>query len=107
MVIGHQTCKAKATKQKLTGEALVNFVKQCETDAYMDCVQQAEDRKLEPLVTASWIAASPKHWGLVLDGACHTIARTTPIARGAPGVMFAGRGSAGTKSADSKAPARG
>jgi hypothetical protein len=41
-----QTCKAKATKQKLTGEALVNFVKQCETDAYMDCVQQAEDKKL-------------------------------------------------------------
>jgi hypothetical protein len=33
-----QTCKAKATKQKLIGEALVNFVKQCETDAYMDCV---------------------------------------------------------------------
>jgi hypothetical protein len=46
LVIGHQTYKAKATKQKLTGEALVNFVKQCETDAYMDCVQQAEDRKL-------------------------------------------------------------
>jgi hypothetical protein len=42
----NQTCKAKATKQKLTGEALVNFVKQCETDAYMDCVQQAEDKKL-------------------------------------------------------------
>lgn len=28
-----QTCKAKAIKQKLAGETLLNFVKQCETDA--------------------------------------------------------------------------
>ena len=28
-----QTCKAKAIKQKLAGEALLNFVKQCEIDA--------------------------------------------------------------------------
>jgi len=27
-----RTCKATAMKQKLAGEALVNFVKQCETD---------------------------------------------------------------------------
>jgi hypothetical protein len=36
-----QTCKAKATKQKLTGEALVSFVKQCETDALLACGNQA------------------------------------------------------------------
>jgi hypothetical protein len=35
-----QTCKAKATQQKLTGEALISFVKQCETDALMACANQ-------------------------------------------------------------------
>src|SRR6478735_3024123 len=35
------TCKAKATKEKLTGEALVNFVKQCETDALLACGNKA------------------------------------------------------------------
>jgi hypothetical protein len=28
-----QTCKAKATRQKLAGEALISFVKNCETEA--------------------------------------------------------------------------
>jgi hypothetical protein len=41
-----QTCKTKATKEKLTGGALVSFVKQCETDAYLACVQAADDKKL-------------------------------------------------------------
>ena len=40
------TCKAKATWKKLAGEALVSFVKQCETDAYMECVKQADDKHL-------------------------------------------------------------
>jgi hypothetical protein len=40
------TCKAKAKWKKLSGEALVSFVKQCETDAYMDCVKQADDKHL-------------------------------------------------------------
>jgi hypothetical protein len=30
-----QTCKTKATQQKLVGEALVSFVKQCESDELM------------------------------------------------------------------------
>jgi hypothetical protein len=34
------TCKSKAIQQKLTGEALLNFVKQCETDARMACAIQ-------------------------------------------------------------------
>ena len=42
----HQTCKAKATQQKLAGKALFDFVKQCETDAYMECVKQADDKHL-------------------------------------------------------------
>jgi hypothetical protein len=41
-------------------------------------------------VTASWIAASQKPWGLGLDGAYHIIARRIPIARAVPGVGFAG-----------------
>ena len=41
-----QTCKAKAIRQKLAGEALVRFVKQCETDVYMECVKQADDKHL-------------------------------------------------------------
>jgi hypothetical protein len=32
-----QTCKAKATHQKLVGEALISFVKQCESDALVAC----------------------------------------------------------------------
>jgi hypothetical protein len=36
-----QTCKAKATQQKFTGEALLNFVKKCETEALLACGNQA------------------------------------------------------------------
>jgi hypothetical protein len=36
-----QTCKAKATRQKLAGEALISFVKNCESDANMACAEQA------------------------------------------------------------------
>jgi hypothetical protein len=36
-----QTCKAKAVQQKLTGEALLNFVKQCEFDALAACANLA------------------------------------------------------------------
>src|SRR6476661_4124597 len=36
-----QTCKAKANQQKLVGEALVSFVKQCESDALMVCANLA------------------------------------------------------------------
>ena len=36
-----QTCKAKAVQQKLTGEALHNFVKQCEFDALAACANLA------------------------------------------------------------------
>ncbi len=34
-----QTCKAKANQQKLVGEALVRFVKQCESDTLMVCAK--------------------------------------------------------------------
>jgi hypothetical protein len=41
-----QTCKAKATRQTLAGEALIGFVKNCETDAYMACAEQAVGKML-------------------------------------------------------------
>jgi hypothetical protein len=41
-----QTCKAKATSQKLAGEALFSFVKNCESDAYMACAEQAAGKML-------------------------------------------------------------
>ena len=40
------TCKAKATRQKLAGEALISFVKNCETDANMACAEQAVSKML-------------------------------------------------------------
>ena len=43
-----QTCKAKATQQELAGEALLSFVKQCETDAYMACAEAAHKMLAEP-----------------------------------------------------------
>ena len=36
-----QTCKTKAAQQKLASEALVSFVKQCESDALMVCANLA------------------------------------------------------------------
>jgi hypothetical protein len=35
-----QTCKSKATQQKLAGEALLSFVKQCEFDVLVACTNQ-------------------------------------------------------------------
>ena len=32
-----QTCKAKATEQRLAGAALFSFVKRCEVEAQMAC----------------------------------------------------------------------
>src|SRR6476660_1494072 len=39
-----ETCKAKATQQKLAGEVLINFVKQCESDALMACANMTAGR---------------------------------------------------------------
>ena len=41
-----QTCKAKAVQHKLTGEALLNFVKQCEFDALAACGKRGGRRLL-------------------------------------------------------------
>jgi len=49
-----QTCKAKATRQKLAGEALFSFVKKCETDAYAACEEQAAGKKLAGLASDSF-----------------------------------------------------
>jgi hypothetical protein len=35
-----QTCKSKAIKQKLTGDALISFAKQCELDVLIACANQ-------------------------------------------------------------------
>jgi hypothetical protein len=43
-----QTCKAKATEQKLAGEALFSFVKRCEVDAQMACAEAAHKMLAEP-----------------------------------------------------------
>jgi len=43
-----QTCKAKATEQKLAGEALFIFVKRCEADAHMACADAAHKMLAEP-----------------------------------------------------------
>jgi hypothetical protein len=51
-------------------------------------------------VTGSSIRASRKQLGWDLDGACHTIVVTTPTARVALVVMFAGLVSADNKVAD-------
>jgi hypothetical protein len=43
-----QTCKAKATEQRLAGAALFNFVKRCEIDAQMACAEAAHKMLAEP-----------------------------------------------------------
>ena len=48
-------------------------------------------------MTASSKNASRRELGRVLGGACHTFARTTPIALAALGVVFAGPASAESK----------
>jgi len=44
-----QTCKSKATQQQLTGEALVNFVKQCELDALVACANETAGKSEEQM----------------------------------------------------------
>ena len=43
-----QTCKAKATEQGLGGAALFSFVKRCEVDAQMACMDAAHKMLAEP-----------------------------------------------------------
>ena len=44
----NETCKAKATEQKLAETALFSFVKQCEADAHMACAEAAHKMLAEP-----------------------------------------------------------
>ena len=92
-----QTCKAKATEQRLAGAALFSFVKRCEVDAQMACAEAAHKMLAEPASETSSIRASRKQSGQGLDGACHTIVATTPTARVARVVRFAGLASADNK----------
>ena len=43
-----QTCKAKATEQRLAGAALSGFVKRCEVHAQMACEEAAHKMLAEP-----------------------------------------------------------
>lgn len=81
--VADQTCKAKAIKQKLAGETLLNFVKQCETDALMACARL-------PASLNSWtrVWRMRLEWGL--GGANHIIAVRTLIVRAVLDVRFAG-----------------
>ena len=49
------TCKAKAAQQKLAGEALISFVKKCETDVHMACAEQAAGKMLAAPVSDRFI----------------------------------------------------
>ena len=58
-----QTCKAKAIQQKLAGEALISFVKQCESDALMACADQTAgkpDSDLMDTCVAKAVGAGPR-----------------------------------------------
>ena len=74
-----QTCKAKAIKQKLAGEALLNFVKQCETDALMACANKTAGKpdSVDTLMDACVANAL----GVGLGGANHVIAVEPLIVR--------------------------
>jgi hypothetical protein len=89
-----QTCKAKATEQRLAGAALFSFVKRCEVEAQMACAEAAHKMLAEPARKASSIRASRKQLGEGLDGACHTIVATTPTVLVVLVVRFAGLASA-------------
>ena len=43
-----QTCKAKATAQRLAGTALFSFVKRCEVDEQMACMDASHKMLAEP-----------------------------------------------------------
>jgi hypothetical protein len=55
------TCKSKAIQQKLTGEALLNFVKQCEFDALIACANQSAGKpELMDMCAAKALGIGPK-----------------------------------------------
>ena len=82
-----QTCKAKAIKQKLAGEALLNFVKQCETDAMVACANKTAGKPDSDTLMDACVAMRLE-WGL--GGASRIIAVRTLIARAVLDVRFAG-----------------
>ena len=96
-----QTCKAKATEQRLAGEVLLSFVKRCEVDVQMACMEAAHKMLAEP-ASEEFIhtCVAKKPLGQDLDGACHTIVATTPTARVALVVTFAGLASADNRVAE-------
>ena len=57
-----QTCKSKATQQKLTGEALLNFVKQCELDVLVACANKTAGKPEEQMnsCVAKALGVGPK-----------------------------------------------
>ena len=62
-----QKCKAKATEQGLGGTALFSFVKRCEVDAQMACMDAAHKMLAEPasedlihMCVAKAIGAGPR-----------------------------------------------
>src|SRR5262245_44284282 len=50
-----QTCKVKAIRQKLAGEALLTFVKQCEFDALVACTNQTAKKPNSDLLMQSCV----------------------------------------------------
>jgi hypothetical protein len=90
-----QTCKTRATREKLAGEALISFVKNCESDANMACAEQAmgkmlagpaSDRFIDKCVTKA-LGTGPRR--------CVIIAGATPIARAERAAMFCWAGLCG------------
>jgi hypothetical protein len=92
-----QTCKQIAIEQRLAGAALLSFVKQCEVHAQMACAEAAHKMLAEPASESFIHTCLRKQSGRGLDGACQTIVATTPIARVALVVAFAGLASADNK----------
>jgi hypothetical protein len=80
-----QTCKSKATQQKLTGEVLLNFVKQCELDVLVACANQTAGKPEEQMNSCV-----VKALGVGPNGASPTSVRTTPIVRAVRDVASAG-----------------
>ena len=92
-----QTCKARATEQRLAGEALFSFVKRCEVDAQMACAEAVHKMLAEPASDRFIHTCVAKAIGAGPSGACHTIFAATPTARVALVVTLAGQGSADNK----------
>jgi hypothetical protein len=49
------TCKSKAIQQKLVGDALLTFVKQCEFDALVACTNQTAKKPNSDLLMESCV----------------------------------------------------